>query len=66
MLWKIFRQKEDLKMKDVVSKLVSHPIATVIVIGSIADSATRIIAAMKGKEIQPVININLAIPNKTK
>lgn len=53
-------------MKDIVSKLVSHPIATVIVIGSIADSATRIIAAMKGKEIQPVININLAIPNKTK
>ena len=66
MLWKIFRQKEDLEMKDVVSKLVSHPIATVIVIGSIADSATRVIAAMKGKEIQPVININLTMPNKTK
>ena len=45
-------------MKKTIEVIVEHPIATTIVIGSIARSIATIIYAVKGKPIAPVVTIN--------
>ena len=47
-------------MKSTVETLVEHPIATTIVMGSIARSIAIIIYALKGKPFAPVVTINKA------
>ena len=50
-------------MEKTVETLVKHPIATTLIIGSIARSIATIIYAVKGKPIGPVVTINKAATN---
>lgn len=44
-------------MKNIFESMVEHPIATVIVIGSIARGIATIIATLKGDVIEPIVKV---------
>ena len=37
-------------MKDVLDRMLSHPIASAILISTVASGITQVVAAMKGRE----------------
>lgn len=44
-------------MKDILESMIRHPIATVIVIGSVSRGISTIIATLKGEVIEPIVNV---------
>lgn len=51
-------------MKDVIGKILNHPIATILVIGATANGIANIISAAKGKGTAPVVYLNVDKPEK--
>lgn len=45
-------------MKDIVSEMLRHPIATVLIIATIGTATSGIIAAGKGVPCKPFVDIN--------
>ena len=51
-------------MKDVVKTVLEHPIATIIVLGSLTRGIATIVAAAKGNSVDPVVKLDMKVPEK--
>ena len=45
-------------MDNAVGKMVEHPVATMLIITTLACGIARIVAAATGRSVPPVVNIN--------
>lgn len=48
-------------MKEVVKTILEHPIATIIVLGSLTRGIATVVAAAKGNSVEPVVTINKSV-----
>ena len=46
-------------MKDLANTMIRHPIATVIVLGSITEAAVRVISALSGFSVPPLFKFEV-------
>ena len=52
-------------MSEIIDKMLSRPIATIVVTSCIAGGIARIISAAKGNGVDPVVNINVQKPTES-
>lgn len=46
-------------MKNTISEMLQHPLATILIIGSIGTAVARIVSASKSVSIKPFVDITL-------
>lgn len=51
-------------MKDVIGRMLDHPIATILIISASANGIANIISAAKGKGVNPVLSVKVDGPEK--
>ena len=51
-------------MKDVIGKMLQHPIATILIISASANGVANIISAAKGKGVNPVVSVRVDKPEQ--
>lgn len=49
--------KGNASMKDLCKTALEHPFATVVVVGAVARGVATIIAAARGKPVEPVVQV---------
>lgn len=49
--------KGSASMKDLCKTALAHPFATVVVVGAVARGVATIIAAARGKPVEPVVQV---------
>lgn len=53
-----------MKLDETIKSIVEHPIATTIIVGSVMNGIAKIIAAARGIDTKPVMNVTIS--DKTK